>query len=384
MSSATRVVHLTGTTRHSDDPRQDFAVFRNSLLSPALGMSRSFKDVVEGWNNLPSDEFESGWKLLVLDHEDAVGYIPGAFAEVATWDRRLFERDEAGRTIRLIPRDRSIQGCNDALVVFCEQNRDRPGFKNGLEPWLQGKRKYELDVEKKNKEKAPDYTPVLTRCLELEGLKVPSPIRGILGILTSGVHMNTYTVKKGENGEEVVDRIWVSYRKSIKTAYGDCYDQIVAGGTDPENGRRPWTTLHREAGEEAGYECDGTIMRLARDSRRVGVIDGFRTIYYRTKRDAKAGKAEEGHIEPGVRFCFDLKLDAGQTPRPNEAGMDFYQFPVATIKEFLRRGLWKPNSGLVMLDFLLRRGLVDAQSDREAIERLYTQGPPLEVPVFPI
>lgn len=352
-------------------------MFQKGHYSHSPGMVKSFKDVVDRWNNLSVHEFESGWKFLVLHYDVAVGYIPEDFVKVATWDKTIFQQDPEKKDIRLNPRDKSVEGCNKALVMFCVQNRDRLGFKNGLEPWLEKKKKYDLEGNA-----MPDYTPVLTRSPGLEGLKTPSPIRGILGILTSGVHMNAYTVKKDYNGEEVVDAIWVSYRKSSKKAYGDCYDQIVAGGMDPEDERNPWTTLHREAGEEAGYECDGNIMRLIKGSTRVGIIDGFRTIYYRTRRDAKAGKAEEGHIEPGVRFCFDLKLDARQIPRPNEAGMDFYHYSVDEIKESLREGLWKPNSGLVMLDFLLRRGLVDSQSDREAIENLSTQGPPLVIPVF--
>ena len=367
MASTTRVVQLSDAARH-----------KLVQLSHPPAASRSLKDVVDGWNNLPVDEFESGWKFLLLHHDDVVGYIPDDFARAATWDEKLFDQDFERKLIRLTPGDKSVEGCNRALVAFCEQNRDCPGFKNGLEPWLGKKHKYDLD--KKN---VPDYAPLLTRHPELEGLKAPSPIRGILGILTSGVHMNAYTVKRDDNGDQVVDKIWVSYRKSVKKAYGDCYDQIVAGGMDPEDERNPWVTLDREASEEAGYECKGTVMRHARDARRVGVIDGFRTIYYCTKRDARAGKAEEGHIEPGVRFCFDLRLDAEQTPRPHEPGMDFYQYPVDKIKESLRQGMWKPNSGLVMLDFLLRRGLVESPSDCEAIEKLSTQGPPLEMPEFP-
>ena len=387
MTSTTRVVQVQDAARHK--LVSEFGVFHNGRLSLPAGVTttatastaRSLKDVVDGWNNLPVRELESGWKFLLLHHDDVVGYIPDVFARAATWDASLFQRDAERKLIRLIPGDKSVEACNEALVTFCEQNKDCPGFKNGLEPWLRTKHKHDLD-----KGALPDYTPLLTCRPEMEGVKAPSPIRGILGILTSGVHMNTYTVKRDGNGNEVVDTIWVSYRKSTKKAYGNCYDQIVAGGMDPEDERDPWVTLDREASEEAGYECEGArgpVMRRARDSKPVGTIEGFQTIYYCTKRDAKAGKAEEGHIEPGVRFCFDLRLDAQQTPRPHETGMDFYQYPVDKIKQSLRDGLWKPNSGLVMLDFLLRRGLVDSQSDCEAIRKLSTQGAPLDMPEFP-
>lgn len=332
------------------------------------------------------------WKLYVLDHAHAVGHIPDRFATAATWDKRFFQVDVKSRTIRLAPRSLQhhqtqrqcrcqrdpVLVCNSAIVTFCEQNRDVDGFRTGLEPWLRQNECFNSG----SSGKLPDYHPILTQRPDLEGLKLPSPIRGILGIVTAGIHLNVYTMRGSG-----VDKIWVSRRGPRKPAYPSCYDQIVAGGMDPADRRSPWRTLCHELLEEAGCIVHGRRVYRQRQGgqrgRCIGEIESsINTIYFRTEKDGKAGPAEDGHIEPGLRFCFDLCLGPGEMPEENEANMKFSALSVDEVRQSLESLEWKPNSGLVTLNFLLRKGLIESPADCKAINSLAREDLALQLPEF--
>ncbi|KAF4124096.1 thiamine pyrophosphokinase-related protein [Geosmithia morbida] len=351
--------------------------------SPNVSHQITLERIVSYWNNIGLVELASMWKLFILDHVHAVGYIPDRFATAAKWDRRLFQIDVKSRVVRLNPQSLQQQDqdpvlvCNRAIVTFCEQNRDISRFGVGIEAWLQENERFVRGTCK-----APDYHPILTRRPDLEGLRLPSPIRGILGIATAGIHLNVYTMKGND-----VDKVWVSRRGPNKAAYPGCYDQIVAGGMEPDDRRNPWLRLCHELIEEAGYITSGRHVYRQQHGgakgRCVGEIEArVSTIYFRTQKDWTAGAAEDGHVEPGLRFCFDLCLEPEEHPEANEADMEFSVLSVDDVKRSLQSFRWKPNSGLVTLNFLLRKGLVESAADRRAISSLAHEGLALELPEF--
>ena len=340
---------------------------------------------VQQWDNLSHERFLSGWGFYIADYTFAVGFIPDRFFEAAHWDRSLFEIDGPSKSVRLLASDNGenlVHDCNKGLLQFCEQNQHVPGFAHGLQPWLKQRERFDNGTSPK----PPCYHPIFSKVTRFQGVHLPSPIRGIMGIITAGAHMNAYNVKVNESGEEVIDKIFVSKRGPSKDAYASCFDQIAAGSMDSGDQRKPWITFQREAMEEAGYYYRRKCMYRLDNNSLVGVVDGFFTIYFCTEKDATAGKAEQDHIEPGVRFCFDMKItDPTEVPRPKEAGISGFQaFTVEQIKQTLRQGNWKPNSGLVMLDFLLRKNLLD-KDDKEgiqAIQKLSNVALPLDTPHF--
>ena len=318
----------------------------------------NLKDTLEAWNNLSYGELVQQWGFVVLDHSEPVGYILDAFADKLNWDTANWHRDPETKVIRLEPSTYgskpNVLDCNRALVDFCEQNQDVEGFGEALKPWVKAK---------------TYFHPVLTPRQDLEGFEMPSPARGIFGITTAGVHMNVYTSnpKKGQPGS-VVDRIWVA-KRSQTTTYPGCFDQIVAGAMDPADNGDPVKTLKREAEEEAMWklEDDGLLLRASHEDALstglvVGDVHDAGRIYFCTKKDASAGLKEVGHIEPGVRFCFDVNIKTGTEPAPNGNNKSIGRFFALSVDEVIRsleNKQWKPNSGLVMLNFLHRKGLID-------------------------
>lgn len=198
-----------------------------------------------------------------------------------------------------------------------------------------------------------------------DGLTTPytdskyQPLCGIFGIVTAGVHLNVYTVI--DEGEVQRKHLWVS-RRSERVTFPGTYDQIVAGGMDMEDGYDPLLTLQREAWEEAGLAFDIETKTMSRNGSVVGTVTGPHRISFYDIKDELAG-TEEGHLEPGVRYVFDLCVEPQFIPSVNsEEAIDHFELkPIEEVEADLIVGAWKSSSGLATLDFLVRTGFVAAK-----------------------
>lgn len=344
----------------------------------------ALRDAANAWNNLGHDELVQQWKFLISASDEPVGYIPEVFVDLLYWSRCNWQKESARRAVRLAPRvdkegrDSFVEACNRALLEFCELNQDVQQFSRALKPWVC---RWKHGGWGKS-----GFHAVLTPREDIQGIRMPSAARGIFGIMTAGVHLNAYT---SVGDSEDVHRIWVAQRSQLAT-YPGLLDQIVAGGMDPADGVDPANTLQHEAEEEAIWMrkgCDQALPQpnLIDESSKdlIGEVQDAGRIFFCLRKDASAGVREENHVEPGVRFCFDLKIKEGvvPVPNPNEKAIgSFRLLSVGEVVASLEAREWKGNSGLVMLDFLLRKGLVD--DNRCAMIRDLKKKPPLRLPEF--
>jgi 8-oxo-dGTP pyrophosphatase MutT (NUDIX family) len=279
------------------------------------------------------------------------------FMEEMNWQATNLKISKAGRSIHLDPPlnpgDAVSEACRVEFETLCEQNEDR--FKGCLQKWLQ---------------KREDYHPIRGVNCALTGLKVPSPLRGILGIVTTGVHLTVYTIKNVRGRPTTY--IWVSKRSARKSTYAGKLDQLVAGGMDPEDNMDPLKALKREAMEEAGLAVDIASRSVFKDGRFLGRFRAQSRISFYDRKDREAG-GEEGHLEPGIRYTYELQVPPDFTPTPHDKeGIErFLLKSVDEVKADLKDSAWKPNCGLVMLDFLLRNGEIKPEEDEhyEELER---------------
>jgi 8-oxo-dGTP pyrophosphatase MutT (NUDIX family) len=198
-------------------------------------------------------------------------------------------------------------------------------------------------------------------------------LRGFLGVLTVGVHLNVFS-RDHNTGEY---RIWVAKRAlGREFSYSGMLDQIVAGGVDDKDQDHgllnPENTLIREAREEVGLEIDPLTQKVFAPGTKTADTTRPRTAIGKVKRaswisffdckDFHAGELNENQLEPGVRIIYDLEVKNDFVPRAREAGIQrLVRMTVSQVKESLLDEFprWKPNCGLVMLDFLRRRGLIN-------------------------
>lgn len=330
--------------------RLSTATFRRWKIKPVssahVPTMPSFYDVIRQCNKFDRD-VGGLWEFRLLDNVGPVGYMPPEFVARMVWEGTGFHVSKSERRVHLALEvgtdDDIVDICREEFVVLCEKNA---GVVGGLRKWLG--------------EKA-DFHPIRGLDGHLAGLQMPSPLRGVFGIVTSGVHMNVYTMKKVRGRPKM--HIWVS-RRSENVTYAGKLDQVVAGAMDPVDGMDPLKTLRREAMEEARLAIDIASRGVTADGIRVGTVERGRRISFYDLKDPAAG-SEQGQLEPGIRFTFDLEVDTSFTPQPGEpeAVTTFVLKAVEDVKRDLRSAEWKPNCGLVMLDFLLRKGLIEPGDD---------------------
>ncbi|KAF2630936.1 thiamine pyrophosphokinase [Macroventuria anomochaeta] len=174
----------------------------------------------------------------------------------------------------------------------------------------------------------------------------------LFGVVTYGVHLTAYTRDK-ESGEI---RIWTPRRAKSKQTYGGMLDNAVAGGI--ASGESPFESLVRESAEEASLQED-----LVRNKAKAAG-----TVTYWYVRDERAG-GETGLLQPEVQYIYDLELPEDVVPKPGDDEVEEFQlWSVEEVQEAMTKGEFKPNCSLVVLDFLVRHGILTEATEKDFIE----------------
>ena len=155
------------------------------------------------------------------------------------------------------------------------------------------------------------------------------------GTQARGVHLNGCVRTAGGLS------VWVARRARDKRTFPGHLDNLVAGGQPID--LTAAATLTKECHEEAGIP-PALAARAAQAT----------TIHY-VHQDGLAWK-------PDTLTCFDLELPADFCPRPVDGEVEAFElWPVDRVLASLVDATpWKPNCALVAIDFLLRRGALDA------------------------
>jgi hypothetical protein len=156
------------------------------------------------------------------------------------------------------------------------------------------------------------------------------------GIISTGFHMNG-TV----GGRSAGLAMWIARRALTKMTFPGLLDNIVAGG-------QPATlsvaeNVLKECQEEADIPA-----RLARLARPVSLISYTMEV--------------EGGLRRHAMYVYDLELPASFQPYPFDGEVESFQLlPIGEVAEIIRSSLdrFKFNCSLVVIDFLIRHGLID-------------------------
>jgi 8-oxo-dGTP pyrophosphatase MutT (NUDIX family) len=188
----------------------------------------------------------------------------------------------------------------------------------------------------------------------------------LLGIVAYGVHMVAYTCD--EKGD--VKGLWISKRSEHVTVYPGLLDNTVAGGMC--TGEKPFATLIREAKEEASLPEELVRQR----AKACGTLS-----YFHTRKKEAGGKV--GLAQPGVHFLYEMELSKEVKPKPSDISVaGFKLLDVDEIKKAMLAGKVKPWFALVVIDFLVRHGMIDEANEPDFVEISTRLHRTLEFPVF--
>jgi uncharacterized protein DUF4743 len=167
--------------------------------------------------------------------------------------------------------------------------------------------------------------------LRMERAGVPA-----FGVQGYGVHLNGHVGR----GDDL--RLWIGRRSPTKQTAPNKLDHLVAGGQP--FGLGLFDNLIKECAEEASLPGD-----LAAQARPVGAIS------YVTE--------HEGGLRNDVLFCYDLELPEEFVPVNRDGEIaEFQLWPIARVIERLADTEdFKFNVSLVIIDFLIRHGLIDPE-----------------------
>lgn len=156
------------------------------------------------------------------------------------------------------------------------------------------------------------------------------------GTRAFGQHLNGY-VRTREGIE-----LWVARRAPDRRHYPNRLDNLVAGGLPM--GLSLAENLRKECQEEAGLDAEVAARALP-----VGAISYCH--------------GTESGLKPDLMYCYDLELPPEWTPvcRDGEVAC-FMRWPVARVMETVRDSdAFKLNCNLVILDFLIRHGVIEPE-----------------------
>jgi 8-oxo-dGTP pyrophosphatase MutT (NUDIX family) len=184
----------------------------------------------------------------------------------------------------------------------------------------------------------------------------------LFGVVTYGVHMTAYTKNTSSTGTEEY-QIWTPRRSATKQTYPSFLDNTVAGGM--ATGESPLECMIREAMEEASLPSS----LVSKKVKAAGCVTYFHI------RDSRAG-GETGLLQPECQYVYDLDLSGEKTDdgldiqcKPNDEEVEGFELlSLEEVKSRLGKGEFKPNCALVMLDFLVRHGLITREGEKDFVE----------------
>lgn len=267
----------------------------------------------------------------------------------------IFDFGESGVT--LSPRLDDCATRSQALMKVARDLDTKPGV---MPPWMNEDYPVFADPSRPdfptNSPGRPDFTTDFTAAASTEPLAhVTRSAVLFFGLPAWGVHLNGYVENDsgggsgGKNGAGM--KVWLARRGPDCFDFPGKLDNMVAGGQPAHLSADD--NLAKEALEEASI--DSALIAQARPRGRLSYLV-----------ETPFG------LSPGNIFCYDLKLPADFTPRSLDGEVsEFLLLPAGEVRDMAATTAealhFKPGSALVIIDFLLRHGVLDGAPDRAQI-----------------
>ncbi|OBA21185.1 hypothetical protein METBIDRAFT_31769 [Metschnikowia bicuspidata var. bicuspidata NRRL YB-4993] len=174
----------------------------------------------------------------------------------------------------------------------------------------------------------------------------------LLGVVTYGVHITGYV--PADKTRDNTLKIWVPKRSATKQTYPGKLDNTIAGGL-----AYPYSITEnaiKECYEEGGLSESFVKQNLVG----AGVLSYMCQPF-----------GPKGHVQPEVEYIYDLIFDSETDNIPQPIDGEAEDFKLMLITEVHQRILndeFKPNSALVIVDFMIRHGYLSWENEPHYLE----------------
>lgn len=286
---------------------------------------------------------ENYHEFKVLGYDVSFGYILNELVEKFPWPKGSWKIDSDARTVTLIAPPDADHTVRSELVAEALKEAVKQDKFQILRKWRD--------------ERHAVHGPEGELVLEVE--RCAAPFFGIVGY---GAHMTAYT--RDESGY----KIWVPRRAKNKQTYPGLLDNSAAGGMSTNE--EPFECIVREAMEEAS---------LPEDILRASVVSAGCITYWHVRDDRAGG---ETHLsQPEVQYVYDLELPATVIPEPCDGeAEDFTLMSVPEVQAALANNEFKPNCAMIIIDFMIRHGILTAENEPDYVQIIAHSHRRLEYP----
>ncbi|KAK6203189.1 thiamine pyrophosphokinase [Scheffersomyces amazonensis] len=290
-------------------------------------MTNSLLDVIDKVDSYSYEPDHSNYTLYAHDGLTAIGLIRVDIAQ-HFGNSSGFSINHETKSVSIDSQYDTISKRDELFASIASQWRKYPEFEQLLD---HGWRNELYTV----------YNPSSVPYLHLE-----RAFSVLTGCITYGTHLCGYVpANKSSNGKL---KIWIPRRSKTKSTFPGLLDNTVAGGLGYPYGI--WETVVKESYEEAGLS--GSFIES--HTKAAGVL----SYMYLT---------EDNRVQPEVEFLYDIEFDDEHTVVPipvDGEAEDFQLLEVEDILVKIKNNEFKPNSALVVIDFLIRHGIITPESEK--------------------
>lgn len=292
----------------------------------------SLLPLVEAVDSFPYDSNEYHYTFISHDGHP-LGYMTPELAKGFKYcsQAELFDVNDQKRTVTMLPNLDTFEKRSKVIAELASEWKSK-------DPLVAKGWRDELYVVF-----SPRTVPYFT---------VERAFSGPLGVVTYGVHINGIVpASKSSNGKT---KMWVPRRLKTKATYPGKLDNTIAGGVAYPLGL--WDNVIKECYEEGGMSKEFVEPRLTS----AGVILYLCQPY-----------GPKGDAQPEVEYIYDLVFESETEYQPAPVDGEAEEFRLMDLDEVLERmknGEFKPNCTLVIVDFLIRHGIITPENEENYLE----------------
>ncbi|KAI3319090.1 hypothetical protein HD806DRAFT_510000 [Xylariaceae sp. AK1471] len=314
-------------------------------------VGKSYLPIVQNADNFPydTDPLEIYYQLLLAGDPKPHGYLRPETVAKMPWTSSFQISHASPRTVTVLD---SSQGSDSAasftrafgeLVDLCiAQDTFRLIAKKHSEPFTV------LSYPTSR-----DGGGTGTGTVTMERFMAP-----LFGILLQGAHMIAYVRSRATVDDcGVISGLWIPRRAKHLFSSPNMLDASVAGGI--AMGISAVETIIKEAGEEASLSPEFVRTRV----RSTGLLS------YVSSTDAIHGwPGESGLLCPGIVYTYEMELPEDVIPKPHDGEVGSYSLmSIGDVQAALLKNEFKPDAAVVVIDFLIRHGVITAENERNFV-----------------